>query len=223
MFADAGKFAPVTNDAGNNPAERDGAISSSAAEMLNPSKFSWSGVANFFKGAVDWVIGENYGAAWGSLFTEKWVPGPTGGMMPESLRNGMLDDADSLPPDAPANGMHAWHAGSNAYLAQQFGIIGAPLLFLGGLYHESPLDWESFKAEQRDQGTVNHILDSGMDIVANVFGMTVGYLVPGKSGVDLATRWGNYIPGPGDPNPLGKGGGTPYKGNPADAWGHYPK
>jgi hypothetical protein len=197
-------------------------LSPEVAENLKPSKFSWAGVANFFKGAIDWVIGEDFGAAWRSAFTEKWVPGPTGGLMPESLAKGLREVGLSLPDDATANGMHAWHAGSNAYLAQKLGIVGAPLIFLGGLYHESPLDWGSFQAEQHFQGTVNHILDSTTDIVANLFGMLVGYTVPTKSAVDIAVRAGNYIPGPGEPDPA-FGGKGPYKGNPVDAWGQYPK
>ncbi len=97
-------------------------------------------------------------------------------------------------------------------------MVGAPLILLGGIYHESPLDWESFKGEQHWQGTVNHVLDSVTDIGANVFGLGMGYL---GGGVDRATRWGNYIPGPGEPDPA-FGGGGPYNGNPLDAWGQYP-
>lgn len=70
--------------------------------------------------------------------------------------------------------MHAWHAESNAMRAQKLGIVGAPLIFASGLFHESPLDWESFKAEQEYQGTVNHVADSSMDIVANLVGMGIG-------------------------------------------------
>ena len=74
-----------------------------------------------------------------------------------------------------------------------------------------------------DDFTVNHILDSTMDIVANVFGMVSGYANPGF--VNFAVKWGNYIPGPGDPDPTmpGGGGGThQYTGDPRAAWGPGP-
>lgn len=134
---------------------------------------------------------------------------------------GLVNIYSSVPSNASANGMHAWHAGSNAYLANQLGIVGAPLIFVGGVVHETPLDWKSFWAEQRFQGTVNHFLDSSMDIVANVFGMAVGYGMHGNTGVRLAIQWGNYIPGPGEPDPAFGGGGH-YRGNPSDAWWQYP-
>jgi hypothetical protein len=171
-----------------------------------------------FGGIVDWVVGRDSGAAWRSAFTDSWVRGPTGGVLPERLANGLRDVGRSVPSNAAANGMHAWHAGSNAFLAEELGVVGAPLILLGGIYHESPLDWESFKGEQHWQGTVNHVLDSVTDIGANVFGLGMGYL---GGGVDRATRWGNYIPGPGEPDPA-FGGGGPYNGNPLDAWGQYP-
>jgi len=164
---------------------------------------------------VSFFIGENYGAAWRSLFTEKWVRGPTGGMLPESLASDLAAVGRSVPGDAANNGMHAWHAGSNALMAKKFGLLGAPLVFLAGVYHETPLDWGSFRAEQHYQGTVNHILDSVTDIGANIFGMAMGY---SGGGVDRAVRWGNHIPGPGETDPA-FGGGGPYNGHPSSAWG----
>lgn len=95
-------------------------------------------------------------------------------------------------------------------------------MFIGGLFHESPLDKESFKAEQRAQGTINHIFDSGTDIIANTFGILVGLILPQKLAMKVSTYLGNFIPGPGDPDPTGKGNGG-YTGNPLDAWGQYPK
>jgi RHS repeat-associated protein len=198
--------------------------------QLNPSAMA-EGVGIAGKMVIDRVIGENYGAAWRSMFTEKWVDGPTGGKLPQSLADGMSAVGSGVPANAAANGMHAWHAGSNAYLAGKLGLIGAPALFAGGLFHESPLDWDSFKAEQSGyidqaglkhpgQGTVNHILDSTMDIVANVFGMGVGYLNPNVSVPD-AVSWGNYIPGPGDPDQAFGGVGHEYNGKPWKAWGGY--
>ncbi|MFN8627350.1 MAG: hypothetical protein U0587_15370 [Candidatus Binatia bacterium] len=73
-------------------------------------------------------------------------------------------------------------------------------------------------------GSVNHFLDSTTDIAANVFGMAAGYSKLTGSASVLSTRaaeWGNYIPGPGEPNPAFGGAGR-YKGNPSDAWGQYP-
>jgi hypothetical protein len=100
------------------------------------------------------------------------------------------------------------------------------------IFHETPLDWGSFMAEQSGvpnaagvrqygQGTVNHVLDSITDMVANVFGMAVGYANPGMDSVNNAALWGHYIPGPGDPDPA-MGGNHQYKGNPTDAWGPGP-
>jgi hypothetical protein len=63
-------------------------------------------------------------------------------------------------------------------------------------------------------------LDSTMDIVANVFGMGLGYLNPGVSVPD-AVKWGNYIPGPGDPDQAFGGAGHEYNGQPWKAWGGY--
>jgi hypothetical protein len=120
--------------------------------------------------------------------------------------------------------MHAWHAASNALSARKLGILGAPLALAAGVFHESPLDWGSFKAEQHYQGSINHFLDSATDIGANVFGLALGYSKWGGPTGALVTRvaeWGNYIPGPGEPDPA-LGGGGPYDGNPSEAWGHYP-
>jgi len=187
--------------------------------QLSPSAMAkGAGIAG--KVVIDRVIGENYGAAWRSMFTEKWVDGPTGGKLPQSLAKGLADIRDTqVPANARENGMHAWHAGSNAYLAGKFGLVGAPLIAAGGIFHESPFDWGSFQAEQHWQGTVNHALDSTMDLFANALGMAVGYLNPGSVG--NAVTWGNRIPGPGDPDPLVGGRGTPYTGNPVDDWGPY--
>jgi len=134
----------------------------------------------------------------------------------------MRDVASTLPSNAAANGMHAWHAGSNAYLAEQLGLVGGPLVFLGGVIHETPLDWGSFWAEQKWQGTVNHFLDSVTDIGANTFGLAIGYFDPTGNAIEHAVQWGNHIPGPGEPDPAFGGGGGPYTGDPSDAWGHYP-
>ena len=165
---------------------------------------------------VELFVGEGNGAAWASLFAEKWVKGPTGGKLPESLANDISSVARNLPGDAANNGMHAWHAGSNALMAEKFGLLGAPLIFVAGVYHETPLDWSSFRAEQHYQGTVNHFLDSVTDVCANIFGMGVGY---SGGGVDRAVHWGNLIPGPGETDPA-FGGGGPYNGHPSDAWGN---
>jgi hypothetical protein len=147
---------------------------------------------------LDLIVGQDGGAAWRSAISEPWVTVTGGSKLPQRLADGLLAVRLAIPSDASANGMHAWHAGSNAYLAQQLGLVGAPLIVLGGLFHESPLDWNSFMAEQEFQGTVNHALDSAADLIAN------------------------FIPGPGEPDPA-FGGTGPYRGNPLDAWGQYPR
>lgn len=106
--------------------------------------------------------------------TEKWKPGATGGRLPGSLSD-IMDDVNTKVwsgyVDAPAkNGMHSWHAGTNAALAQRLGPVGSLFVLLGGIYHETPFDKGSFKAEQAAQGTVNHILDSFSDIISNGIG-----------------------------------------------------
>lgn len=173
-------------------------------------------------GVLDWIIGENGGAAWGEIWDcitgdEQLVPGPTGGLLPPSLADEMNVVRNMVPADAHENGMHAWHAGTNAMLAEKLGIVGAPLIFLGGLFHESPLDWASFQAEQECQGTVNHALDSTMDIVSNVVGMGMGYFDTSGNAVQNAIDVGNDIPGPGETDPAFNGGGC-YDGNPSHAW-----
>lgn len=115
------------------------------------------------------------------------------------------------------NGMHAWHSGSNAALSNKLGPVGAVFVWLLGIYHETPFDKKSFQDEQIAQGTINHIIDSFTDIIANTFGMTIGLILPKKPAKWLSLRVGNLIPGPGDPDPNGTGGGG-YTGNPTDAW-----
>jgi RHS repeat-associated protein len=160
---------------------------------------------------------------------EKWKGGVTGGLLPASLADDIEDVQgkvwDSTFIDHPEkNGMHAWHAGSNAVLTQKLGPLGAVITFLGGLFHESPFDKKSFHDEQKAQGTVNHIIDSSTDIVANTFGIIVGLLLPKKWAATVSIKLGNHIPGPGDPDPNGTGAAAHnYKGNPFDAWGQYPK
>jgi hypothetical protein len=153
--------------------------------------------------------------------TERWVPGMTGGVLPESINAEMRSVRSGLPDDSWKNGMHSWHAGSNAAIASSLGIFMAPIQFLAGIIHETPIDWNSFKAEEHHQGTVNHLLDSMSDIVSNVFGMMLGYFLPRDFAIDTAVGVGNYIPGPGEPDPTFGGNGT-YNGDPIDAWGQYP-
>ncbi len=157
-------------------------------------------------------------------FTEPWVPGATGGILPQSLA-GEIDDVNKqvwdgslLGESNPAdNGMHAWHAGTNAALTAKLGPIGAIFVFIGGLFHESPFDKGSFSAEQAAQGTINHILDSVTDIVANAVGMVLGLIYPKEGAKQMGILIGNLIPGPGDPDPTGAGTGG-YTGDPTDAW-----
>lgn len=119
--------------------------------------------------------------------------------------------------------MHSWHAGTNAAMIHRLGPVGAISVFLGGVYHETPLDKGSFRGEQFYQGTINHILDSFSDLWANAHGMVIGLLLPKKIAIKFAVKTGNQIPGPGDSDPTGLGTGNPYNGKPSDAWGQYPK
>jgi RHS repeat-associated protein len=187
--------------------------------------FSWKG-DEVKEGLKDLGLGALSIVGLKEVVGEKWAPGgptglPTGLKLPPTLAKDLRDARSKVPPDAFKNGMHAWHAATNAAVANRVGPVAAPFLWLAGLVHESPIDWESFKAEQHFQGTVNHVLDSTTDIVANTFGLLLGLLLPKKLAVDAAAFLGNYIPGPGDPDPAFGGGGA-YKGNPADAWGQYP-
>jgi len=118
--------------------------------------------------------------------------------LPKSWADGI--QGISIPANAAANGMYAWHAGTNAWFARSLGLPGTPFVLGAGLYHESPLNWGSFKKEQ-EQGPVNHFLDSSTDILANLFGATVGYSkLSGSTSVLVgrAAAWSNYIPGPGE-------------------------
>ena len=181
-------------------------------------------VGGLIKGIIELIIGEDFGAAWGALFTDDWVEGQTGGFLPESWNEGIVAVQAAVPTDASENGMHAWHAGTNAYFAKKLGLVGAPLIILAGIFHETPLDWGSFSAEQFWQGSINHFFDSFTDLGANLFGLVIGYVVPGNSAVNYAIQLGNYIPGPGEPDPAFGGGGIPYaiEPDPSRAWGHYP-
>ena len=60
-----------------------------------------------------------------------------------------------------------------------------------------------------------------MDIIANTVGYAIGLLLPKKWAKGASVWLGNQIPGPGDPDPHGTGGGG-YTGNPTDAWGQWP-
>jgi RHS repeat-associated protein len=169
---------------------------------------------------TDHVIGRNNGEAWRNAFAEPWTEGMTGGMVPQSLRDDMNEVAKALPENAMENGMHGWHAGTMAMSADSFGIIGGPFLFAGGVIHETPLDWDSFWDEQFNQGTINHLLDSYADIIANAAGLAIGYSSFGDADVEAAIEFGNNIPGPGDPDPDGDGiTERGYTGDPSDAWG----
>jgi hypothetical protein len=172
---------------------------------------------------MEWCIGENYGEFWRRNICDPWIQGPTGGYMPISIREGMSDVYLNLPRSAPNNGMHAWHAGSNAYLVQKIGVIGVPLIIFGGLVHETPLDFKSFCVEQETQGSINHTLDSITDIVANVLGVTLGIL---RIDPKTAAKIGDWIPGPGEPDPAFNHGNVipnyQQTGNPLCAWGYGP-
>jgi RHS repeat-associated protein len=179
------------------------------------------------KWALEWIIGDNYGQAWGEFFGGRSATTMTGDKfwkVPESLSIGIRDvfkQVKTDAPDAAANGMHAWHAGSNAMAVEKLGILGIPALLIYGIGHETPADWRAFKTEYNNQGAVNQFLDSTTDIVANVFGMALGVFLPDSISVKAGIKLGNYIPGPGDPAREVGGEHKPYTGDPTDNWGPY--
>ncbi len=192
------------------------------------SLFTWNG-ASGLRGLKDMGLGFLRIFGFREVVEDKWGPGGTTALaVPRSFANDMditARRADQVSNGTAAlNGMHAWHASTNAIAADRVGPFGVPFLILAGVVHESPIDWGSFQAEQTNQGTVNHILDSLTDIVANIFGCIIGLLIPRRWSVFVAALLGNQIPGPGDPDPtmVGHVGGGDYAGNPGRAWGQYP-
>jgi hypothetical protein len=182
-----------------------------------------SGLKNMGLGALSMVGLKEF-------FTDDWINPVEVGVhtttlkMPRRMARDIKESSDvqeRLAPDAWKNGMHAWHAATNAHIVNRLGPVGAPFLWLAGLVHESPIDWGSFQSEQSAQGTVNHVLDSSTDIVANTWGIVLGLILPRRIAVQAAAVAGNYIIGPGDPDPAGLGTGG-YTGRPTDAWGQYP-
>ncbi|MFN9821302.1 MAG: hypothetical protein ACK56K_11465 [Akkermansiaceae bacterium] len=71
---------------------------------------------------------------------------------------------------------------------------------------------------------MNQILDSLGDVVANSYGMSIGYLsTSAQRGVPFAMKTANYFPGPTDPWKTGKPVYNQQNPrNPANAWGEYP-
>lgn len=203
--------------------------------QLIGSLFAWNSRAAV-RGLAEMGLGVLRIVGFREVVEDTWIPGagtglPTGLSLPESLARDLAITrrrTDQITDSTAArNGMHAWHASTNAILAGRVGPIGAPFLFIAGLVHESPIDWESFQGEQEWQGTVNHILDSFMDIIANIFGILIGLLIPRRWSVYVAALLGNQIPGPGDPDPAFGGAGHRYHegpgaNDPRRAWGHYP-
>ena len=197
------------------------------------SLFTWNG-ASGLQGLKDMGLGFLRIFGIRELAEDNWRSGndqgTTSARMPESYARDMTITYERTwqvtEGTAARNGMHAWHASTNAISANRVGPFGVPFLILMGLYHESPLDAGSFKAEQANQGTVNHILDSLTDIIANIFGILIGLLIPRRWSVYVAALLGNQIPGPGDPDPtmvghIGTGEYNTHK-NPTRAWGQYP-
>jgi|GEM_PF-598312 len=171
------------------------------------------------------LLGDDYGATLFRIITfrEKWVNIDTGfGYMkvPQTLAEKVKTIFAYASDSAKQNGYHEEHAGVNAAMARQLGLLGAPLIFAGGVYHEIDIygkNFGSFGIEQRNQGTVNHIFDSLGDIAANVTGILTGLFDRGSNGIGDAMRVGNSIPGPTDFWATGQ----VYRGNPAEAWGPY--
>ena len=197
--------------------------------------FAWNGRAGL-RGLAEMGFGFLRIVGFREVVEERWVRGadtglPTSLRLPESMARDLgitHRRVDQITEGtAGRNGMHSWHASTNAIVANRVGPIGAPFLFIAGLVHESPIDWGSFQAEQEWQGTVNHILDSFMDIISNIFGILLGLLIPRRWSVFVAAFLGNQIPGPGDPDPAFGGAGFRYNegpraNDPTRAWGHYP-
>jgi RHS repeat-associated protein len=190
--------------------------------------FSWKGNV-VVEGLRDMGLGALSIIGLKEALTESWRPSamaagdPTTSLpLPQSYQQDVRDAAARIPDSAPANGMHAWHAATNAAISHRVGPVGVIPLLIAGVVHESPIDWGSFMAEQESQGTINHILDSFMDIIANIFGALLGLLLPRKWAIELGAVLGNHIPGPGDPNPRGLPGVHGYAGKPSRAWGQYP-
>jgi RHS repeat-associated protein len=174
---------------------------------------------NAVRRPVEFMIGENWGSAYRGLLPSE--PSKTGLPVPANVAAVISTELAVEPPDSYKNGHHAWHAGTNARLTQMFGVIAAPLIFLGGVIHETPLDAKSYVDELTNQGFVNQQLDSMGDITANALGIAIGAFDRTPGGVTRAIQLGNRIPGPTDP---WGGRGPRYRiGNPAAAWGPYGK
>jgi hypothetical protein len=121
-----------------------------------------------------------------------------------------------------ANGMHGWHASSNAGLASALGPVMAPFQRLAGFAHET-VDFPTIAEECKFQGGVNAGIDALGDIISNTLGIATGLLVPPDYALQAGRFMGNFVPGPGDPNPTGAPdvhGRIGYQANPnpAAAW-----
>ncbi len=187
-----------------------------------------AGILSFTKAQIETgisAIGHGILGIFGfqEALTEPWKMqrGMTGSLrMPESL--GSVVRNANMPAGSPehakdaANGMHGWHASSNAGLASKLGPFMAPFQWLAGIAHET-IDFPSIRAEVRAQGPLNGMLDAIGDIAANTVGMVTGLLVPPRLAPSLGRAAGNFVPGPGDPDPRGLGGGG-YTGDPRPAW-----
>jgi RHS repeat-associated protein len=163
---------------------------------------------------VEFMIGENWGAAYRDMFMYMPKDSKTGPPVPANVASAIDMAFAASPPDAYRNGYHAWHAGSNARLTQMFGVVAAPVILLGGVFHETLSD-PSYIGEIERQGIVNARLDSMGDIVANSLGIAIGTFDRSPNGVTRAIQLGNRIPGPIDPQLQG---GRRYTGNPLAAW-----
>ena len=227
-WANFGSNASGNEDSGGSGGSVIGSFFKSAADALSGAFSVAMDVIRVFASAIDFavslVIGENLGLAWAAIFRggDAWGAGPTGGFLPDSLSK-LIRHVRGLEPnlneDWKKNGMHAWHAGTNALLVKKLGLIGVPFIVVGGVLHETPVDWGSFSAELSSQGYVNHFIDSVGDLVANAVGVAAGVFVPSTDlALDVAIRVGDYVPGPGETDPRFGGGGA-YHGNPIHAWG----
>jgi RHS repeat-associated protein len=129
-----------------------GAWTSSFQFLISPTTNrvgAFSGIANGLEGMLN-------ARSWGDFgqFTlqlvglpkdffplSEWGAAPTGGKLPKSLLevlNNAGGDEDALLGKGIGglNGHKAWHGGTNAGIAYSLGVIGAPIQFLAGVFHE---------------------------------------------------------------------------------------
>src|SRR5262249_16672268 len=113
------------------------------------------------------------------LFEGFALAGASEHQIPANLQKAQKDEhrrAEEV--DGGAHGWHTWHAGAHAAIANILGPVTVPIQWLYGVAHETPLDAQSFREEEVNQGTKNHIIDAIGDILANTLGIVLGLILP---------------------------------------------